>query len=192
MPNRRNRIVFILGVVLLLAIIGLGVYWFCFRPNPETKENYRVNYDLQGYLFKETDEGRVFVENTTFIARNPYWPKEIKEGEMNSKKSSFEYLCIGDFQVIENETALNTTRREPRNGLFMVDIVKTGGKPNPNGEGLLPIIEVRYIMFIDEETKELLLCHIFAEMDGENQQYFFSPVNDLNYINDIMIRGYTG
>lgn len=192
MPIRTKRIIFIFSIILLLAIITLSVYWFCFRPNPETKKNYRINYDMQGYLFKETDEGRVFVENTTFIARNPFWPKKVKDGEINSDKTSFEYISIADLPVIENETALNTSRYEPRNGLFKVDIIKGGGKQDSETGKLWPITEVRYIMFIDEKTNELLLCQIFMEKDGENQQYFFSPANDLDYINDIMIRGYTG
>ena len=191
MTKRTKRIILVIGVFMLLALITVGIYWFFFRPNPETKENYAINYNLQGYLYKQTEDGRMFVENISFTARNPYWPKELKYGEMNSDKSSFEYISLRGFPVIENETALNTSKYEAKNGLFKVDIIKTGGKRNKETGELLPIIEARYIMFIDAETKELLLCQIFAEIDGESQQYFFSPTNDLEYINDIVIRGYT-
>ena len=179
----------------ILSMIIVLLYIFtvsgCDKVEPASSKSYTINYELQGYLFMQTDEGRVFVENTTFTARNPSWPKTVKAGEMNSDKSAFEHISLRGFPAIDNETALNTSRHEAQNGLFKVDIIKGGAiRDSETGEVKL-ITEVRYILFIDEETEELLLCQIFAEMDGETQQYFFSPVRNPDHINDIMIRGYT-
>ena len=175
--------------MLLCAAAGCGK-----KESPSDAEppvEYAIDYELQGYLFKETDEGRVFVEDVLFTARNPSWPKELKSGEVNSEKTAFEYISVRGFPAIDQETALNTSKHEARNGLFKVDIIKGGGiRDSETGEVKL-VTEVRYILFIDEETNELLLCQIYAEMDGETQQYFFSPVRNPDHINDIMIRGYT-
>lgn len=151
---------------------------------------YAIDYDLQGYLYKQTDEGRVFVEDASFTARNPSWPDELKENEAKEEKSSFEYLCVRAFPLIENETALATYTMEAFNGIQEVVVSKGGAIRDKDSGEVKLITEVKYVMFIDKETKELLLCQIFAEMDGENQQYFVSPQRNPDYINDILIRAY--
>lgn len=185
--NRYFRLSALTLATVLLLCIAAG----CKRQESPSTENYAINYEIQGYLFKQTDDGRKYVEDAYFTARNPSWPKTVKAGEMNSDKSAFEHISLRGFPAIDNETALNTSRHEAQNGLFKVDIIKGGAiRDSETGEVKL-ITEVRYILFIDEETEELLLCQIFAEMDGETQQYFFSPVRNPDHINDIMIRGYT-
>lgn len=197
LKSKLNHILF-----LVISLLILTTFFGC-TPAPDTTldttppatepaTSYAIDYDLQGYLFIQGESSqRVFVENASFTARNPTWPKEMKDGEMNSDKTSFEYLSVRGFPIIENETALSTYKTEPRNGLYRVDVTLPGSKRDHETGELLLTIEARYVMFIDEETNELLLCHIYTDMDGEDQQYFFSPVNNLDYINDIMIRGYT-
>lgn len=157
----------------------------------EIPQKYDINYEIQGYLFKQTGDNRVYVEQTTFSARNHLFPKELKDGELNSENTSFEYISIRGFSAINNETALTTYTRDSGNGLLEVHVSKSGGIRDKNTGAMKLITEVQYILFIDKETNALLLCQIFSEMDGETQQYFFSPQRNPDHINDILIRAYT-
>ena len=157
----------------------------------EIPKKYDINYEIQGYLFKQTGDNRVYVEQTTFSARNHLFPKELKDGGLNSENTSFEYISIRGFSAINNETALTTYTRDSGNGLLEVHVSKSGGIRDKNTGAMKLITEVQYILFIDKETNALLLCQIFAEMDGETQQYFFSPQRNPDHINDILIRAYT-
>ena len=157
----------------------------------EIPQKYDINYEIQGYLFKQTGDNRVYVEQTTFSARNHLFPKELKDGGLNSENTSFEYISIRGFSAINNETALTTYTRDSGNGLLEVHVSKSAGIRDKNTGAMKLITEVQYILFIDKETNALLLCQIFAEMDGETQQYFFSPQRNPDHINDILIRAYT-
>lgn len=190
MKSKLHRMQYLFAVLIILAMLVGCTPAQNTTPTTEPSATYAIDYDLQGYLFKQTDEDRVFVEDASFTARNPSWPDELKEGELKDDKSSFEYLCVLAFPLIKNETALATYTREAFNGIQEIVISKGGAIRDKDSGEVKFITEAKYVMFIDKETKELLLCQIFAEMDGENQQYFLSPQRTPEYINDILIRAY--
>lgn len=159
--------------------------------NSETPAEYAIDYEIQGYLFKQNQYERVYIEDAIFTARNPSLPQILTGEEVNSKKTSFEHISLRGFPSIEDETALSTYTRDSGNGLLEVHVSKSGGIRDKNTGAMKLITEVQYILFIDKETNALLLCQIFAEMDGETQQYFFSPQRNPDHINDILIRAYT-
>lgn len=159
--------------------------------NSETPAEYAINYEIQGYLYKQNEDERVYVEDIIFTARNPSLPQILTGEEVNSKKTSFEHISLRGFPSIEDETALSTYTRDSGNGLLEVHVSKSGGIRDKETGAIKLIVEVEYILFIDKETNALLLCQVFAEMDGENQQYFFSPQRNPDHINDILIKAYT-
>lgn len=185
--NKNLRLLSLIFSGLMLLMLTAG----CNKKDDGAPTDYAIDFNIQGYLFRQTDDGRQYVEDAVFSARNPAWPDELKHGEAASDTTAFEYISLRGFPLIKNETALSAYTRDTGNGLLEVKVSKSGGiRDKETGEMKL-ITEAQYILFIDKETESLLLCQIFAEMDGEYQQYFFSPNRNPDRINDILIKAYT-
>ena len=183
-----NRTLLILGIILALVVIAVGIYLLFFRPDPKTYRNYKINYDIQGYLFNENKE---FIEDTTFTARNPHYPTMLRNGEVVSKKSSFECIRIKGFPIIDHESGLSTYTRNQNNNIRLVQINMGGSTQDEQTGSTIPTLGIQYILYIDKKSNELLLCHIIHEVNGETEQYYFSPQRNPDHINDILIRAYT-
>lgn len=184
MNNRTKRTLWIIAIILALVAIAVGIYLLFFRPDPKTYRNYKINYDIQGYLFNENKE---FIEDTTFTARNPYYPTMLRDGEVVSKKSSFECVRIKGFPIIDHESGLSTYTRN-LNNIRLVQINMGGSTQDEQTGTTIPTLGIQYILYIDKKSDELLLCHIIHEVNGETEQYYFSPSSDPKNINDVLIR----
>ncbi|MBQ7416267.1 MAG: hypothetical protein IJW14_04440 [Oscillospiraceae bacterium] len=186
--DKRIKLISIVLIIVMLMTISTG----CKAKPDEPTQTYAIDYDIQGYLFKENQSaGRVFIEEITFTARNLSWPATLDDGEVSSEKSSFEYISLRGFPSIDHEDALSSYTHEVNNSILEVQISMPGSiRDNQSGEAKL-IVEAKYVMLIDKETEELLLCQVFAEMDGQYQQYYFSPSRNPDTIGDILTRAYT-
>lgn len=185
--NKSVRILAAILTALMLLTFAAG----CSEKDSGDTTDYAINYNVQGHLFKENEsKERSLVEAVVFTARNAELPGELKDGELKTNEESFQCIQLRGFPSMQNEENLSAYTRRANNGILEVQVAKSGSIRDRETGEVKMITEVSYQMFIDEQTNELLLCQITAEMDGQTQQYYFSPSPNSDSINDVLIRAY--
>lgn len=161
----------------------------CSEKDNGDSTDYAIDYNVQGHLFKENEsKERTLVEAVVFTARNTELPGKITDGELKANEENFQCIQLRGFPSIQNGENLSAYTRKANNGILEVQVAKSGSIRDRETGQVKMITEISYQMFIDEQTNELLLCRITADMDGQTQQYYFSPSPNPDSINDVLVR----
>lgn len=142
-----------------------------------------IDYQVQGYL---AYKGSI-ISQAELVMRNPEIPPLASENGTNA--SDFEYMQITGFPLISNEPNCATVRILNDN-IQELKMSKTGSTRDPQTGQLKQYLEVEYTVLIDLVNSEVLLCIIRIYQENSSQQYYFSTVNSIRTINDILSRAY--
>lgn len=175
--------------LIFVAILLLTFAAGC-TPKSGDATTYAIDYNVQGYLFMDRDGQRTLVEETVLSAKNETYPQKIATGDTTPNDGTFEQFSLRGFPPINNTENLNVYSREVGDGILEVVIDQSASIRDSETGKITMITAVRYVLLIQENTKDLLLCHIITELGGPVQQYYFSPSPNPDSINDVLIRAY--